>query len=199
MEIKRVIFVGMPEEKRKYSYAEYMFLDEDFLCEVLDGEIISMSPSPTPKHQDVVDELTAEFKMFLRGKECMAFSSPIDVCLFAEHEMKYEEIKDWVQPDLIVVCDRSKIGEKNIIGAPDLVIEVLSPSTTKNDRLIKYKNYEKAGVREYWIVDPYHMSVEVYELNKNSFDRTGIYLKEDNLNVGILEGFSINLGNIFKN
>jgi len=198
MEIKRVIFVGMPEEKRKYSYAEYMFLDEDFLCEVLDGEIISMSPSPTPKHQDVVDELTAEFKMFLRGKECMAFSSPIDVCLFAEHEMKYEEIKDWVQPDLIVVCDRSKIGEKNIIGAPDLVIEVLSPSTTKNDRLIKYKNYEKAGVREYWIVDPYHMSVEVYELNKNSFDRTGIYLKEDNLNVGILEGFSINLGNIFK-
>lgn len=190
--------MGMPEEKRKYSYAEYMFLDEDFLCEVLDGEIISMSPSPTPKHQDVVDELTAEFKMFLRGKECMAFSSPIDVCLFAEHEMKYEEIKDWVQPDLIVVCDRSKIGEKNIIGAPDLVIEVLSPSTTKNDRLIKYKNYEKAGVREYWIVDPYHMSVEVYELNKNSFDRTGIYLKEDNLNVGILEGFSINLGNIFK-
>lgn len=190
--------MGMPEEKRKYSYAEYMFLDEDFLCEVLDGEIISMSPSPTPKHQDVVDELTAEFKMFLRGKECMAFSSPIDVCLFAEHEMKYEEIKDWVQPDLIVVCDRSKIGEKNIIGAPDLVIEVLSPSTTKNDRLIKYKNYEKAGVREYWIVDPYHMSVEVYELNKNSFDRTGIYLKEDNVNVGILEGFSINLGNIFK-
>lgn len=190
--------MGMPEEKRKYSYAEYMSLDEDFLCEVLDGEIISMSPSPTPKHQDVVDELTAEFKMFLRGKECMAFSSPIDVCLFAEHEMKYEEIKDWVQPDLIVVCDRSKIGEKNIIGAPDLVIEVLSPSTTKNDRLIKYKNYEKAGVREYWIVDPYHMSVEVYELNKNSFDRTGIYLKEDNLNVGILEGFSINLGNIFK-
>lgn len=190
--------MGMPEEKRKYSYTEYMSLDEDFLCEVLDGEIISMSPSPTPKHQDVVDELTAEFKMFLRGKECMAFSSPIDVCLFAEHEMKYEEIKDWVQPDLIVVCDRSKIGEKNIIGAPDLVIEVLSPSTTKNDRLIKYKNYEKAGVREYWIVDPYHMSVEVYELNKNSFDRTGIYLKEDNLNVGILEGFSINLGNIFK-
>lgn len=190
--------MGMPNKNRKYSYADYCSWDEDFFCEVIDGDIISMSPSPTPRHQDVVDELTAEFKMYLRGKECMAFSAPIDVCLFATNDTKNENIKDWVQPDLLVVCDRSKIGTKNIVGAPDLIIEVLSPSTTKNDRLTKYKNYEKAGVREYWIVDPYHMSVEVYESVHNTFKQTGIFLKEDTLPVGILEGFKIHLENIFK-
>jgi Uma2 family endonuclease len=151
--------LGIPEEKGKYSYADYLSWYEDFSCEAIDGHIIAISPSPTPKHQDVVDELTAEFKMFLRGKECMAFSAPIDVCLFSERETKVNEIKDWFQPDLLVVCDKDKIGEKYITGAPELVVEVLSPSTTKNDRQTKFNSYEKAGVKEYWIVDPYHMSV----------------------------------------
>lgn len=121
--------MSMPERKRSYSYADYLSWEEDFSCEAIDGQIIAMSPSPTPKHQDVLDELTAEFKMFLRGKQCRAFSAPIDVCLFANKETKKGDIKDWVQPDLIVVCDPNKIGEKSIIGAPDLAIEVLSPPT----------------------------------------------------------------------
>jgi Uma2 family endonuclease len=193
-----VIYMGMPEGKRKYSYADYLSWDEDISFEVINGEIISMSPSPTPKHQDVVDELTAEFKMFLRGKECMAFSAPIDVCLFAAKETNHDEIKDWVQPDLIVVCDRNKIGEKYITGAPDLVIEVLSPSTTRNDRLIKYKSYEKAGVKEYWIVDPYHMSVEVYKLDGTAYKQAGVFVKDDRLEVSLFEGFYIDLRNVFK-
>lgn len=190
--------MSMPEGKRSYSYTDYLSWDEDVSCEAIDGKIIAMSPSPTPKHQDVVDELTAEFKMFLRGKQCSAFSAPIDVCLFATKETKKDDIKDWVQPDLIVVCDPNKIGEKSITGAPDLVIEVLSPSTTRNDRLIKFKSYEKAGVKEYWIVDPYHLSVEVYELHGTAYIQTGVFLKEDQLEVGLLEGFSIELKNIFK-
>ncbi|MDQ0200816.1 Uma2 family endonuclease [Neobacillus ginsengisoli] len=104
--------MGMPESK-KYTYADYITWDEAAFSEVIEGEIISMSPSPTPKHQDVVDELTAEFKMFLRGRECMAFSAPMDVCLFANNETKNEDIQDWVQPDLIVVCDKNMIGKTN--------------------------------------------------------------------------------------
>ncbi|MCJ7840837.1 Uma2 family endonuclease [Lederbergia sp. NSJ-179] len=189
--------MSIPESK-KYTYADYMNWDEDVYIEVIEGEMISMSPSPTPRHQDVVGELTAEFKMFLRGKDCMAFSTPMDVCLFADNEAKYEDIQDWVQPDLIVVCDKKKIRETNITGAPDLVVEVLSPSTARNDRWVKFNSYEKAGVREYWIVDPYNMSIEVYELNGNSFKQTGVYGKDGLLPVGIFPEFKIDLKNIFK-
>ncbi len=188
----------MPEDKKSYTYADYLAWEHDVCAEVINGEIISMSPSPTPKHQNVVDELTAEFKMFLRGKTCTAFSAPMDVCLFADKETKEESIKDWVQPDLFVVCDETKIGDKNIHGAPDLVIEVLSPSTARNDRLIKFQNYEKAGVKEYWIVDPYNMSVEIYTLEEASFKQTAIYGKDDLLTVGIFSDLQIDLKNIFK-
>jgi len=188
----------MPKGYKKYSYADYLASDEDIRYEVISGEMISMSPSPTPKHQDVVDELTAEFKMFLRGKECMAFSAPMDVCLFAKNGTKYEDIKDWVQPDLMILCDRSKIGKNNIIGAPDLIIEVLSPSTARNDRWVKFNSYEKAGVKEYWIVDPLNMTVEVYVLEMQSYRRRGVFEKDDSLTVVIFPELEVDLKNVFK-
>ncbi|EKN70778.1 Uma2 family endonuclease [Schinkia azotoformans] len=191
--------MSIPQQSKSYSYADYLSWDDDVFCEVIDGMIISMSPSPTPLHQDIADELTAEFKIFLRNKDCRAFSAPIDVCLFANKEIKTKDIKDWVQPDLIVVCDENKIGEKNIIGAPDLVIEILSPSTAKNDRLIKYNSYEKAGVMEYWIVDPYNQTIEVYLLENGAYHRNGVYFKDDILKVHLLEDFQIDLNLIFKN
>ncbi|MDQ0230286.1 Uma2 family endonuclease [Metabacillus malikii] len=190
--------MGMPEGKQRYTYSDYVGMGEEFFCEAIEGIVIGMSPSPTPKHQDVVDELTAEFKMYLRGKECKAFSSPIDVCLFAEKETKLDDIKDWVQPDLMVVCDKDKIGEKYIIGAPDLVIEVLSPSTARNDRLVKFNSYEKAGVKEYWIVDPYNMSVEIYGLTGKNYRKLGVFGKNDILTVDTFKDFQIDLKNIFK-
>lgn len=190
--------MGMPEGIKNYTYADFVGLEEELFCEVIGGNVISMFPSPTPKHQDVVDELTAEFKFYLRGKECMAFSSPIDVCLFADRETKMEDIQDWVQPDLIVVCDKNKIGEKFIIGAPDLVIEVLSPSAARNDRLIKFNSYEKAGVKEYWIVDPYNMSVEIYSLHEGTYKHIGVYGKDDVLTVNTFKDMQIDLKKIFK-
>lgn len=188
----------MQEGKKRYSYADYLTWENDVYAEVINGEIISMSPSPTPKHQDVVDELTAEFKMFLRGKKCMAYSAPMDVCLFASKDTNSDIIMDWVQPDLLVVCDETKIGEKNILGAPDLVIEVLSPSTARNDRLTKFNSYEKSAVKEYWIVDPYNMSVEIYTLDGFSFKQPDIFGKDDSLTVGIFPELQIDLKNIFK-
>lgn len=109
------------------------------------------------------------------NNKCVALPVPIDVCLFANKEIETTDIKDWVRPDLIVVCDENKIGNKNITGAPDLVVEVLSPSTAKNDRLIKFNSYEKAGVKEYWIVDPYNQTIEVYLLEKEVFIRSSLF------------------------
>ena len=188
----------LPEDNKKYTYADYLGWENDVNAEVINGEIISMTPSPTPKHQDVVDELSAEFKMYLRGKKCMSFSAPMDVCLFANKNTKREHITDWVQPDLLVVCDESKIGDKNIFGAPDLIVEVLSPSTARNDRLIKFHSYEKAGVKEFWIVDPYNMSVELYTLDGVTYKQTAIFGKDDLLTVGIFPELKIDLTNIFK-
>ncbi|WP_458414960.1 Uma2 family endonuclease [Schinkia sp. CFF1] len=190
--------MAIPPQSKSYSYADYLSWDDDVLCEVIDGEIISMSPSPTPLHQDIADELTTEFKLFLRNKDCNAFSAPIDVCLFAHQEIKPKDIKDWVQPDLIVVCDENKVGEKNIIGASDFVVEVLSPSTAKNDRVIKYHSYEKAGVKEYWIVDPYNQTIEVYLLENGAYNRSGVYFRDDIIRVHLFEDFQIDLGHVFK-
>jgi Uma2 family endonuclease len=189
--------MSVNQPQSNYSYAEYLKSPEDVRYEVIDGQIISMSPAPTPNHQQVQRELLAEFVMYLRGKNCSVFGAPIDVCLFAEKMTSNDKIKDWVQPDIVVVCDRNKINPKNIVGAPDLAIEILSPSTARNDRVTKYNNYQKAGVKEYWIVDPSNEYVEVFLLQNNRFISSGLYTKEDSVKVNILEDLNINLKHIF--
>jgi Uma2 family endonuclease len=188
--------MATPQQK-KISYADYLTWDEEQRCEVLDGEIISMSPSPTPKHQDILRELTIELGTYLRGKDCKIFTSPLDVCLFADKSIPHNNIKNWVEPDLIVVCDKDKIGEKRILGAPDLVIEILSPSTAKNDRVLKFHAYEKAGVKEYWIIDPFNQTVEVYLHDEDSLKREGIYFNDDTMPVNLFKDFNIDLQDIF--
>lgn len=190
--------MSMNQPQSNYSYADYLESSEEIRYEVIDGQIISMSPAPTPKHQHVQRELLIEFGTYLRGKECSVFGSPIDVCLFANQTTPNEKIKDWVQPDIVVICDRNKINPQNIVGAPDLVIEILSPSTARNDRVIKFNNYQKAGVREYWIVDPSNEYVEVFLLQNNRFISSGFYTKEDSIKVNIFEDLSIELKHVFQ-
>ena len=189
--------MAVPQERHNFTYADYLKLDEDVMYEVIDGTIYNMSPSPSPKHQDILSELITEFRMYLRGKECRAFISPVDVCLSEEKE-ELEKVKEWVIPDMVVVCDKNKIGDTRIIGTPDLVLEVLSPSTAKHDRITKYNRYQRAGVKEYWIVDPVYKNIEVYLLNGQEFKRSGIYFKGDILPVGIFEDFSIDLNIVFR-
>jgi Uma2 family endonuclease len=188
-----------PQQPENYSYADYAKSLENEIFEMLDGYIISMSPAPTTKHQQIQRELLVEFGMYLRGKECSVFGSPVDVCLFADRKMSNDQIKDWVQPDITVVCDKNKINPNNIVGAPDLVIEILSPSTARNDRVIKFNHYQKAGVKEYWIVDPSNEYIEVFLLQDHQFISSGFYTKEDSIKVSMFEDFTIDLKNIFPN
>ncbi|MBB6451042.1 Uma2 family endonuclease [Geomicrobium halophilum] len=191
--------MSMPQEytNGSSSYADYLQWDEDFRCEAFDGVIVKMTPSPTPGHQEIQLELSVEFGTFLRGKECKLFTAPLDVCLFATSETPNEEIKNWVQPDLMIVCDPKKIEEKRIIGAPDLVIEILSPATARIDRLTKYHKYEEAGVKEYWVVDPHHETVEVFVLQDQSFERTNVFTKSDAVKVSLFPDFEVPLNKIF--
>lgn len=189
--------MAVPQERQKFTYADYLKLDEDVRYEVIDGTIYNMSPSPTPNHQEILGELFIEFGSYLRGKECRAFISPIDVCLSDEKE-DMDKVQEWVIPDLVVVCDKNKIGDKRIIGTPDLLVEVLSPSTAKHDRLTKYNRYQRAGVKEYWIVDPIYNNIEVYILDGEVFKRSGIYFKGDILPVSIFEDLSIDVNIVFR-
>lgn len=189
--------MAIPQKHNPLTYSEYLELDGDVRFEVIDGHVFNMSPAPSTKHQAVQRELLTEFTIYLRGKKCNVFGSPIDVC-FTEDDNDIKKIKEWVEPDIVVVCDKKKIHEKRIVGVPDLVIEILSKSTAKKDKLIKFNRYQKAGVKEYWIVDPSNENIDVYLLESGSFNHSGIYFKDDHIPVNLFEGFSIDLMNIFR-
>ncbi|MBM6760481.1 Uma2 family endonuclease [Megamonas hypermegale] len=136
------------------------YKDDYRICEMIDGVIVMMSPRPAVEHSTVSLNIAAIFKNYLRGKTCRAFNDGIAVFL---------DDKNYYVPDAMIVCDRSKIKHDGIHGAPDLVVEVLSRGTYRNDRGRKKDVYEKAGVKEYWIVDVKNRIVEVYLNSENGF------------------------------
>lgn len=139
---------------------------EDYcLEELIDGEVVMMAPSPSTNHADVSGNIFSIFSTYLKGKKCKVYSAPVDV---------YLSEKNILIPDILVVCDRDKMKPRGCFGAPDLVVEIISPRTEQNDRGKKKIAYREAGVREYWIVNPYLRSVEVYHLQDNS-DLVEIY------------------------
>ena len=158
--------------------------------ELIDGVIFDMIPSPTSTHQRISSNLHTEFGLYLKGKPCKVFSAPFDVYL-------KDGIDEWVIPDLTVICDQSKIQEKGCVGAPDLVVEILSKTTAVKDRTVKLTLYRTAGVKEYWIVDPYGETVEVYQFGENVFSLPDIYGVEDVMKVGIFDDLQITLREIF--
>ncbi len=150
---------GMPKPKldrsETYTYEDYLTWDGPERWELIDGVPYLMA-SPVPEHQQVAIQLGAEFAMYLRGKECRAFIAPMDLTF--EENKRTNKV---VQPDLFVMCGEYA-SDKRIIGVPVLVIEILSPSTAKHDFLRKLNMYQKAGVKEYWIVDPDEKNINVY-------------------------------------
>ncbi|GIO24482.1 Uma2 family endonuclease [Oceanobacillus sp. J11TS1] len=193
--------MSTPEKNQKLmTFKEYATWTEGDKCEVLNGEIISMAPSPLPEHQSVSMQLSIEFGSYLRDKECNVFAAPIDVFLFEDYQKNWidEHVRNWVIPDLIIICDENKIKKNKIIGCPDLVVEIISPSTAKIDRMDKLLAYSRAGVKEYWIVDPSNQLVEVYLLEKGKLQLHNVYTRDDSISVHIFKELRIDLKNIFR-
>ena len=134
--------------------------------ELIDGKVIAMSPRPLVNHNWISDSINYIFRSYLKGKKCVPFSDGVDL---------YLDEKNRFVPDFMVICDRNKIKPDGVHGAPDLVAEVLSPSTARNDRERKKLVYEKHGVPEYWIVDPAAKSIEVYLLSDGSYALDNVY------------------------
>jgi len=177
------------QDKQYYTYADYITWPDEPRCELVDGEIHLMA-SPSFKHQTLLLNLGSEFRAHLKGKKCQV-SIDFDVRLGAN-----KADGTVFRPDLLVVCDPEKIGENFIKGAPDLIIEVLSPSTSKYDITTKFMKYRDAAVKELWIVDPLQQTVMVYEWSNGAYIANN-YGSTDKITVGILPDLTIDMKDIF--
>lgn len=187
-----------PEPKDKYTYADYRTWPEEFRCEIIDGIIYEMSPAPNWNHQFITGEIFGFIREFLKGKTCKPFIAPLDVRFMNISESADEEIYTTVQPDIGVICDKNKITTSFCDGAPDLVVEVLSPSTGFRDQTEKLQLYEKHGVREYWVVNPEARYIMIYHHNSSEFDKPDYFKSDDIVTSKVLEGFEVALKDIFK-
>ena len=179
-------------EETRYTYADYCRWETDDRYELIDGVPYLMSPSPNHVHQDISGKLYRVFGNHLEGKPCRVYCAPLDVRLNAD-----SGDDTVVQPDVLVVCDKNKLDKGGVNGVPDLVIEVLSPSSRNYDSGLKLDIYLKAGVRECWIVNPEFNTVRIYIKNADGEETVKTYEGNDIIPVGILPGFSISLKEIF--
>ena len=189
--------MALPAEKERYTFADVLTWPDDERAELIDGEVILMAPAPSRGHQGISVELTRQFANYLEGKKCKAYHAPFDVRLFEKDGDTPEDVDTVVEPDITIVCDPSKLDDRGCKGAPDMVVEILSPSTQRHDRLVKLGLYQRAGVREYWIVSPEEQTVQVF-LNKDAsllphevYDRQGV------AKVNVLDGCFIELSKVF--
>jgi Uma2 family endonuclease len=184
---------------RRYTYADYKKWDDDIRREIIGGRVYMMS-APTAAHQSISVSLSAQFYNYLVGKTCRVYAAPFDVRLFAPCSGEDDESdRDIVQPDISIICDEAKRHKEGCAGAPDLVVEILSPSNRSHDMLLKFNKYLDAGVREYWVIDPDDKVLQVHTLIQNGGERsyaTAVY-GEGKIKVGIFDNCYINLDEVF--
>ena len=187
----------LPQSGYKYSYKDYLQWSPEERWEIIQGVPYLMSPAPSTEHQSISARLVAQLVQFAMDKPCRVFHAPFDVRLPQGNE-KDEDIDTVVQPDITVVCDSSKLDEKGLRGAPDLVVEILSLATAKKDLSEKFNLYEKNGVREYWVVFPKEKALDIYHLNEEGvYDKTGNYFAGDIMKCDIFPGLEIDLAKVF--
>jgi Uma2 family endonuclease len=187
----------LSQEERQYTYADYLTWPEDERWEIIDG-VPYMQAAPSPIHQEITGGIFAQFHNYLAGKPCKVYPAPFCVRLLKGDEKKNEDIKKVVEPDISIVCDKSKIDEKGCNGSPDLIVEVVSPSSVQKDRFTKFNKYEMSGVREYWIVEPEGKIVSVFVLQSNNrYGRPEIYTQSDKIIVSIFPDLLVDLSIVF--
>ena len=198
-EKNKFLLVEEPDSSLEYSYADYLKWKFEERVELIKGKIMKMT-APNRKHQDVSGNLFFTVKQFLFDKSCKVYVAPFDVRLPRKNKSTDEEIITVVQPDVCIICDTTKLDDKGCIGAPDLVIEILSPGNSKKEIRLKYEVYEEAGVKEYWIINPVEENVAVLLLNvSGKFEGARLYATGDIIYSNAVAGLTVNLSDIFQN
>ena len=173
-----------------YTYQDYLSWGEDVRYELIDGVAYALA-APLQIHQIILVELTTLLNTFLKGKTCRLLIAPSSVKLNAS------DPKDTVfEPDLFVVCDRSKLDGRTYNGVPDLIIEITSPSTVRIDKVLKFHKYLQAGVKEYWIIEPDLGTINVFVLENNNYTAFA-YENTDLVPSKVLDGLVINMAEVF--
>ena len=194
---RRVFTIPLLQDEKEYTYADYLTYPDDERWEIIDGVPYSQA-APAPIHQEVLTELVRQIANYLTDKSCKVYPALFCVRLPLGYEKNEKEVKNIVEPDISIVCDKSKLDNKGCNGAPDMIIEIISPSSVKMDRVIKLNKYEKAGVQEYWIVEPDQKLVSVFVLQGNQrFGRTELYTEDDKITVSIFPDLIIDLSLAF--
>jgi Uma2 family endonuclease len=184
---------------KQYSYADYLTWKFTDRVELIRGWIKKMSPAPSSYHQVVSGNLSFHIQKYLYKKGCKVFVAPFDVRLINTKKSSDDNIVyTVVQPDICIICDKDKIDKRGCVGAPDLVIEIVSKGNTKYEMETKFELYEEAGVLEYWIVGLGDETTTVFDLKENKFQFRKIYSNDDKVPMGIFTDFSLDMTEVFE-
>lgn len=182
---------------KTYSYADYLLWRIQEKIELFKGKIFAMSPAPSVNHQKISRKMMLKLGNHLEGRDCCElFSAPFDVRI-PRQSREDKDIFTVVQPDLCVICDPDKLDERGCIGAPDLVVEILSPGNSKKEIDTKFLLYEEAGVQEYWLVHPMEKAVWVYVLENGRYTTHKPFVEGEDLISKKFPDLKVNLSDIF--
>ncbi|MCU0338908.1 MAG: Uma2 family endonuclease [Spirosomaceae bacterium] len=183
---------------KQYSYADYLKWQFEERVELIRGYIAKMS-APARKHQAISRYIITEMVKYFDNHPCEWYHAPFDVRLPRKDKVNDKEVFTVVQPDICVICDKSKLDKRGCIGAPDLVIEILSPGNSKREMKDKFEVYEEAGVREYWIVQSSDKNVLIYTLNEQGiFIGHRPFTEDEIMHSFVFPELKINLLEVFK-
>ncbi len=190
---------------QKWTYADYLTWDDGQRWELIDGVAyllqgaVGLAPAPLRQHQQLSIALAAQLYLHLKGKPCKVYDAPFDVRLHERSDASDNYIETVVQPDILVVCDTTKLDDRGCKGAPDLVIEVTSPSTARHDLTTKFDLYQKHGVKEYWIISPDDKTLMVFKLQTDGhYGAPDRYGDDGKVKVSLLGDLTIDLADVFE-
>ena len=181
---------------KQYTYSDYLLWQFSERVELIKGFIKKMSPAPSRNHQTVVKNIAVKLSSVLENKPCSFYFAPFDVRLPIPSAKKNTTV---VQPDLCIICDESKLDEQGCNGAPDLIVEILSPNNSKHDLDTKFRLYEESGVKEYWMVEPTQKMVLVYTLQNDCYIGLKPVLVDETINSPLFPDMKIEVADVFKN
>lgn len=181
--------MGARDEKT-YTYADYRQWPEDVRYELIDGAAFLMAPAPSLDHQTLAFEVGHQIRNALGDHPCRVLAAPVDVFL-CQADCPEDQVDTVVQPDVLVVCDPAKLTPKGVRGAPDWVLEVISPSSASHDQILKLAAYERAGVKEYWLAHPTDRLLTVYRLEGGAYGRPMLQELTGETAVGVLPGVTV--------
>jgi len=180
-----------------YTYQDYLTWTFPERVELFFGRVLRMSPAPNRTHQKISGNIFVAISIHLKNSKCETYSAPFDVRLPVSLQKGKSDTV--VQPDIVVICDHTKLDEQGCNGAPDIVIEILSPGNSKREMKDKFELYEVSLVKEYWIVDPIHQDVTIYTLDQeNKYIGSRPYLEGDSIPSSVLKGFRIEASEVFR-